>query len=120
MKFDGYILLFMCIAIFGIYLIKKPYSAETFINACQYHNQQFPIFGYDNQLKPQVGTAGLDIMHDNINDIQKRASWIRNPEPRYKYQCGFDKNANKKCEWKQIYNTFYPDLRGEQKNMISP
>ena len=32
----------------------------------------------------------------------------------------FDKNANKKCEWKQIYNTFYPDLRGEQKNMISP
>ena len=120
MKIDNYMLILLCLVIFIVYIVRNPCNTETFINACAYHNQQYPVYGYANQLKPQIGTTGLELMHNNIDDIEKRASWIRNPEPRYQYQCEFDNSLNKKCKWNQIYTEFYPNLRGNQKNMISP
>lgn len=115
MKIDGLMLIILCLVIFVFYLVKNPSNTETFINACQYYNQNQPVYGYSNKLESQVGTAGLDLMHEKIDNPSKRAGWIRNPEPRYQYQCTVDKHLNRKCWWKPIYTSFYTDLRGEQK-----
>lgn len=97
-----------------MFICHKQNNFEPFMNPCQYYNFG-TNYGNINELKQHIGQPGIDIMRENISSSEYRTSWIRNPAPVYKRKC--DQSG---CVWEQIYNKFYPDLRGNQENLINP
>lgn len=121
MKIEVNVLILVCVTILIISAIKKPKSTETFLDACQYHQLPGSEAGEVVAMKQNYdGRTGIELEKEKITPQSYRASWIRRPEPRYKMECSVDAHLNRKCWWKPIYTDFYPNLRGNQQNMISP
>lgn len=120
MKIEKNLLIVTCLIIFFVFVFHKQTCTEDFINACQYYHIPDIKYAEKNKLMQQHGRPGIEIEKEKLYPEQYRASWVRHPEPRYRYVCTVDKHLNRKCKWEHIYTKFYPDLRGEQENMISP
>lgn len=120
MKTENNLLMIACLVIFIIFIFHKPVSTESFLNACQYYQIPETKYGETLELTEQHGRPGIDVEKEKLYPDKYRAAWIRYPEPRYKYECTIDKHLNRRCKWTPIYTTFYPDLRGEQTNMMLP
>jgi hypothetical protein len=102
------------------FIFYKHKCTEKFMNACQYYHVPGIKYGEQQNLKQQIGRPGIEVEKEKLYPTQYRANWVRHPEPRFKYECHVDDKLNRKCKWTPIYTKFYPDLRGEQENMIAP
>ena len=115
MKIERNLLIIVCIVIFVMFMCHKQSDIEGFVTSpCQHYNVG-TSYGDNNELKQQIGKPGLDVMNEKLNTPSHRASWIRKPSPVFKYHCD-----NFGCKWEKIYDEFYPNLRGNQENMIKP
>jgi hypothetical protein len=119
MQSEKKFLILFCLIIILLSIFHKRCNIENFINPCQYHKFDNDT-SYIQNLKQQYGRPGIEVEKEKLHPSQYRASWVRGPEPRYKFICNIDEHLNRKCYWKPIYTKFYPDLRGDQENMISP
>lgn len=114
MKIERNLLIIFCGVILLMFTFHKQTNIENFISSCKYYDIDAE-YGQQNELLQQIGKPGLDVMNEKLSNYKYRAGWIRKPSPVHKYSCD-----NSGCSWKQIYKNFYPDLRGDQENMITP
>jgi hypothetical protein len=119
MNIETKILFFVCFVIFILFINHEHQNIETFINPCQYY-QIDSQYAHTNKLKQQIGRPGIEVEKEKLYPSEYRAVWERYPQTKYQLKCDVDEHLNRKCQWVSIYNKFYSDLRGEQKNMISP
>lgn len=119
METENKLLILVCVIILIFFTCFKHNNIEEFINSCQYYNLG-DVHGYDNRLKKQIGRPGIEVMNEKLSSPQYVAGWLRRPKPVYKYECKLDENLKNNCQWTQIYKNFYPNLRGNQENMIQP
>jgi hypothetical protein len=119
MNIENKLLILICFGIFILYTCHKQQDIESFLNPCQYH-QLSPQYARTHKLKTQYGRPGIEIEKEKLYPAEYRTSWERFPQIKYKFVCNLDEHLNRKCHWVPIYTKFYPDLKGEQENMISP
>jgi len=120
MKIEQNLLIITCVIILLLYVFNKDKCTESFLNACQYYNIPEIKYGEQQTLVQEFGRPGIEIEKEKLYPSQYRAAWVRYPEPRYQYECTVDKHLNRRCKLTPIYTNFYPDLRGDQQNMIGP
>lgn len=119
MNIENKLLFLVCFVIFIIFIYHKQHNIESFINPCQYYNIN-PSYATIHKLKTQIGRPGIEVEKEKLFPVEYRASWERFPQPKYKFVCDVDQHLNRKCQWIPIYTKFYPDLKGEQENLIYP
>lgn len=121
MKIESKILYLLCFVVFLLFICHKHTNIESFINPCQYYQTSLNSqYAQINKLKQQIGRPGLEVEKEKLYPSEYRASWERYPQPKFKFTCDVDEHLNRKCQWIPVYTKFYPDLRGDQENMIGP